>query len=121
MDERREFINSQISNEFTVQSNLSRSNGFARTNEPGVTGLEGTFDPVVTSEVRINGLLVPINQRDGTWDGDQPESEVIFSLGSSGSILIMEPIKVLNGGIKNSMILNGWKVHQNLVTVTVEK
>ena len=87
MDERREFINSQISNEFTVQSNLSRSNGFARTNEPGVTGLEGTFDPVVTSEVRINGLLVPINQRDGTWDGDQPESEVIFSLGSEWKYL----------------------------------
>ena len=87
MDERREFINSQISNEFTVQSNLSRSNGFARTNEPGITGLEGTFDPVVTSEVRINGLLVPINQRDGTWDGDQPESEVIFSLGSEWKYL----------------------------------
>ena len=87
MDERRAFINRQISNEFSVESNLSDSNGFARTTDPGLTGLEGTFDPIITSSIKINGLSVPINRREGTWDGDQPESDLIFSLGSDWKYL----------------------------------
>ena len=84
---RRAFINRQISNEFSVESNLSDSNGFARTTDPGLTGLEGTFDPIITSSININGLSVPINRREGTWDGDQPESDLIFSLGSDWKYL----------------------------------
>jgi hypothetical protein len=87
MDDRRAYILSQISGEFTAQSSLSSSNSFARTTDQGLTGLEGTFDAKLTTEIRVNGLSVPLNRRDGTWDGDLAESQVVFSAGSEWKYL----------------------------------
>ena len=87
MDDRRAYILSQISGGFTAQSSLSSSNSFARTTDQGLTGLEGTFDAKLTTEIRVNGMSVPLNRRDGTWDGDLAESEVVFSAGSEWKYL----------------------------------
>ena len=87
MDERRAYILNQIPSEFTVSSNLPSSDGFSRTEEAGITGLEGAFDSSQIAEIKVNGMSVPLNVRNGTWDGDQAESEVIFSAGSEWSYL----------------------------------
>jgi hypothetical protein len=87
MDDRRVYILSQISGGFTAQSSLSSSNSFARTTDQGLTGLEGTFDAKLTTEIRVNGMSVPLNRRDGTWDGDLAETEVVFSAGSEWKYL----------------------------------
>ena len=87
MDERRTYIINQIPNEFTVSSSLPSSDGFSRTEEAGITGLGGSFDPSKIAEIKVNDMSVPLNIRNGTWDGDQAESEVIFSAGSEWSYL----------------------------------
>ena len=87
MDERRSYILNQIPDEFTVTSDLPSSDGFSRTEEAGVTGLEGTFDSSKVADIKVNGMSVPLNIRNGTWDGDQAESELIFSAGSEWSYL----------------------------------
>ena len=87
MDDRRSFILSQISGQFSAQSSLNSSNGFARTTDQRLTGLEGTFDPEVTAEIRVNGVSVPLNRRDGIWDGDLAESQVVLSAGSEWKYL----------------------------------
>ena len=87
MDERRSYILNQIPDEFTLTSSLPSSDGFSRTEEAGVTGLGGTFDSSKVADIKVNGMSVPLNIRNGTWDGDQAESEVIFSAGSEWSYL----------------------------------
>jgi len=87
MDERRAYILNQIPSEFTVSSNLPSSDGLSRTEQAGITGLEGAFDSSQVAEIKVNGMSVPLNVRNGTWDGDQAESEVIFSSGSEWSYL----------------------------------
>ncbi len=88
MDTRRSYILSQIPSEFTVSSSLSSSEGFLRTDDASVTGLDGTIDPTTVTEVRVNGMSVPIDVRNGTWDGDQAGvSELLVSSGSSWNYL----------------------------------
>ncbi|MED5585660.1 MAG: Ig-like domain-containing protein [Verrucomicrobiota bacterium] len=83
MDTRRAHILEQIPDSFSVRSNLSLSEGLPRTDEAGDTGLRGTVDAGRTAEVRVNGIRVPVNSRDGTWQVGTGIEEVLLPAGAN--------------------------------------
>ena len=83
MDTRRAHILEQIPNNFSVGSSLSVSEGLPRTDQAEDTGLSGTVDAGRTSEVRVNGIRVPVNSRDGTWQVGSGIEEILFQAGTN--------------------------------------
>ena len=87
MDLRRAHILEQIPDNFSVTSNLSVADGFPRTDETGVTGLRGSIDAGRTAAVRVNGIRVSINSREGTWQAGTAIEELLLPAGANWSYL----------------------------------
>ncbi len=67
MNNRRNYILSQLPSTFSFTSTITPSGGVYTTTDPNVTGLSGAMDGARTANILINGVAAALNNHSDTW------------------------------------------------------